>query len=191
MTTKDFAVGAGVGVIATILVAIAAGLTVVYTGAYDVAATDRHFDPVRWAFDTTMHRSVAGRAEGIEEPEEIGSDLVMSGAETYGSTCVHCHGGPGVERAEWAASMRPMPPELTEAAAEWEPREVFWIVENGIKMTGMPAFGPEHDEAELWGIVAFAKQLPGMTPEEFQSLTGGSNEHGGRDSSGQTESTAE
>lgn len=191
MTKKGFAIGAGLGVVATILIAIAAGLSVVYTGAYDVAATDRHFDPVRWAFDTTMHRSVAGRADDIEEPEEVGSELVMSGAETYGSTCVHCHGGPGVEQADWATNMRPMPPELAEAAAEWEPREVFWIVKNGIKMTGMPAFGPEHDDEALWGVVAFAKQLPGMTPEDFERLTGGSDGHGGDESSGQAESRAE
>lgn len=76
--------------------------------------------------------------------------------------------------------MRPMPPHLTEAAAHWEPKEVFWVVKHGIKMWGMPAFGPAHDDEALWGLVAFVKQLPGMTPEAYEAATGG----GGHGSSG-------
>jgi mono/diheme cytochrome c family protein len=50
------------------------------------------------------------------------------------------------------------------------PAEVYWIVKNGIRMTGMPAFGPTHDEATLWAITAFVKQLPTMTPQQYQAL---------------------
>ena len=50
------------GVVAVLLVAIVAWITVTYTGAYNVAATDPHADAVRWTLDTTMHRSVAKRA---------------------------------------------------------------------------------------------------------------------------------
>jgi mono/diheme cytochrome c family protein len=66
--------------------------------------------------------------------------------------------------------MRPQPPHLTEAAAHWELREVFWLVRHGVKMTGMPAFGPTHDDETLWSIAAFVKELPGMTPERYGGL---------------------
>jgi mono/diheme cytochrome c family protein len=46
-------------------------------------------------------------------------------------------------------------------------------VKHGIKMTGMPAFDPEHDDETIWGIAAFVMRLPDMTPEAYQSATGG------------------
>lgn len=78
--------------------------------------------------------------------------------------------GPGVDREQWANGMRPKTPPLTEEAPEWEAKEVFWLVKHGAKMTGMPAFGPTHDEETLWGIVAMVKELPAMTPDVMQPL---------------------
>ena len=43
---------------------------------------------------------------------------------------------------------------------------------HGVKMTGMPAFGPTHDDKELWGIAAFVSQLPAMTPERYAEMGG-------------------
>ena len=172
-------IGIGLGALATVIVAAAVWLIVVYTGAYNVAASDAHADIVRWTFDTTMHRSVRQRAEDVAPPEDVGQEALEAGASTYASTCAHCHGAPGKERSSWATNMRPMPPELVEAAAHWEPRELFWIVKHGIKMSGMPAFGPEHDDEAIWGIVGFVAQLPSMTPEEYDAATAGASGHGG------------
>jgi mono/diheme cytochrome c family protein len=94
----------------------------------------------------------------------------MQGAGHYAETCVHCHGAPGHDPAEWSRSMRPEPPRLAEAATEWSPEEIHWIVENGLKMTGMPAFGPHHTREELRAIAAFVSALPGLTAEEYASL---------------------
>lgn len=43
----------------------------------------------------------------------------------------------------------------------------------------MPAFGPRHTDEEIWAITAFVKQLPVMTSEEYQALTGGAGHGGG------------
>ena len=172
------------GVIATLLVAIEIWLTVVYTGAYNVAATDEHADLARWTFDTTFERSVASRAEPLDLPEVVTPELIAGGGPRYAAMCAHCHAGPGIERAGWVGGMRPLPPHLTEAAARWEPEEVFWIVQNGVKMSGMPAFGPDHGDEAVLEITAFVKQLPGMTPEQYQELTGGGGHGGGGEASG-------
>ncbi|MCX5909784.1 MAG: cytochrome c [Deltaproteobacteria bacterium] len=55
--------------------------------------------------------------------------------------------------------------------------EIYWIVRNGIKMTGMPAFGPTHNEDELWAIVAFVKRLPDLSSKEYESLAKESSRH--------------
>lgn len=112
-------------------------------------------------------------------PEGRSPQRIEAGASSYKSTCQHCHAGPGIERSPWASGMRPRPPHLTEAAAEWEPEEVFWIVKHGVKMSGMPAFGPTHDDQMLWNIVAFVKELPAMTPARYAAL-GSTKDDGGQ-----------
>ena len=158
------------GVLATLAVLVVAGLVTVYGGLYNIAATEEHTSAVRWAFDTTFRNSVESGAEGLVPPAEITPAMIEAGAAEYKSACQHCHAGPGVERAEWAAGMRPQPPHLTEAAAEWDLAEVFWLARHGAKMTGMPAFGPSHDDETLWGIAAFVKELPAMDAERYAAF---------------------
>jgi len=172
------------GAVAVLAVAGAIGLYTVYTGAYNVAATEEHVSFTRWAFDTTFHNSVERRAGDLVPPAEVTPAMIAAGAGEYKAMCQHCHAGPGVERAGWASGMRPRPPHLTEAATRWSVEEVFWLAKHGVKMSGMPAFGPSHDDATLWGIAAFVKTLPAMAPEtyaQFPAAGGGQGDghHGG------------
>jgi mono/diheme cytochrome c family protein len=146
----------------------------------NVAASDRHADWVAWAFDTTMHNSVRRRAEDIPVPAGVTEEQLRNGFRSYDAMCVQCHGAPGVKATEWAMGMRPNPPPLSEVVAHWNPAEVFWILRNGIKMTGMPALGPTHEDEELWSIVAFVERLPNVTAEEYAALR----QQLGRDSGG-------
>lgn len=161
------------GALGLLILLVLAGLAVVYTGAYNVAASEQHLSITRWAFDTTMHSSVRQRAGDVRRAEALAPSMVAAGAGEYKAMCQRCHGGPGVERDKWADGMRPRPPHLAEAAAKWEAHEVFWIAKHGIKMTGMPAFGISHDDAAIWNIVAFVKALPAMTPERYAALGDG------------------
>ncbi|MBM9593409.1 c-type cytochrome [Roseitranquillus sediminis] len=171
--TKQLGAGLVLGVIGTVLIAVAVWLTVAYTGAYNVAASDQHADAIRWTLDTTMHRSVERRAGDVELPETFSDELVAQGAGHYAESCVYCHGAPGQDPTEWSRGMRPEPPHLTEAASEWSAEEIYWIVENGIKMSGMPAFGGHHGPEGVTAITAFVTRLPGLSPEDYRALTGG------------------
>ena len=170
--------GIVLGVVAMLLLGIAAWLTVAYTGAYNVAATDTHADAVRWTFEKTMRRSIAARAGEVRLPQPFSEELIARGAGHYADTCAHCHGAPGTEPAPWSRGMRPEPPHLMEAASDWSAEEIHWIVTNGIKMTGMPAFGPHHNPEEIAAITAFVTKLPGLSPEEYRTLTGGTHGRG-------------
>src|SRR5207248_10259049 len=75
---------------------------------------------------------------------------------------------PGKERGEVGQGLNPRPPSLSDAAPGWTPSELFWIVKNGIRMTGMPALGPTHEDDRIWAIISFVEQLPSMTPAEYQ-----------------------
>lgn len=81
-----------------------------------------------------------------------------------------CHRAPGIPPSHIGKGQRPPPPELAKEIYPWLDAELFWIIDNGITKTGMPALGPAHTEAELWSLVAFVKQLPQMTAERYQSF---------------------
>lgn len=170
------------GALSALVLLAAVGMVVIYTGSYNVAATEEHTSVMRWAFDTTFRNSVERRAVDLAAPENITPAMLAAGAGEYKAMCQHCHAGPGVERSEWASGMRPQPPRLVEAAAEWDLEEVFWLAKHGARMTGMPAFGPTHDDPTLWNIAAFVKELPAMAPERYAELAGPEGEghsHGG------------
>lgn len=166
------------GVIATLLVGLVIWLVAVYTGAYNVAATDPHADFMRWTLDTMMDRSVDRRSDDIDLPENVPENLVAAGAKHYSASCVYCHGAPGQEPTGWSRGMLPKPPHLSEAATKWSAEEIYWIVQNGIKMSGMPAFGPRHETEDIKAVTAFVTKLPGLTPERYDALTRGGDQHG-------------
>ena len=63
----------------------------------------------------------------------------------------------------------PTPPDLTKIVKEREPRHLFWVVKNGINMTGMPSFGATGmEDPEIWSVVAFLKKLPDVKEEDFK-----------------------
>ncbi len=84
--------------------------------------------------------------------------------------CSGCHSTPGVEQNEVVKSFYPRPPKLVRVINEWTPSELFWMTKNGIKMSGMPAFGTTHSDKEIWAIVAFIQKLPAMTKEQYENL---------------------
>lgn len=164
------------GIFIAIAIAAVGGLVIIFGGPYNVAASDPHFRIVRWALDTTFKNSVKRQASGLRAPDLSDPSIVRSGARAYASYCAQCHGVPGEGTPEMAQHMRPQPPHLSRAASEWRPEELFWIVQNGVKMTGMPAWGwqPNH---RLWQIVAFVNQMPEMTSDEYKKLVSTKDEH--------------
>ncbi len=154
-----------------LLAAVAFASIVIFSGLYDVSAISKENSILRWAFQTTLRHNVASRAAPIVVPDLRDSTLFRHGFEHYDAMCTSCHGAPGREAEELAAGLNPPPPRLTHAAHVWSPAELFVIVKNGIRMTGMPAFSPTHDDLAIWGMVAFLQRLPTLTPEEYNALS--------------------
>jgi hypothetical protein len=109
MKEAQRAIGLGIagGIVGTLLAALALWLIIVYTDAYNIAATDPHTDIVRWTLDTTMQRAVANGAGDITPPKQINEESLRVGARIYAQTCAHCDGAPGAEREAWTGHMRP------------------------------------------------------------------------------------
>lgn len=181
--------GIVIGAFGMLLLLVVIGLFVILTGSYNVAATQRHTPIGGWALNTNFTNSVQGQASGIEAPADFTQAMISAGGAEYKAMCQHCHGGVGAKRAEWAEGMRPKPPALAHAAQSWSAAEVFWLVKHGAKMTGMPAFGPTHNDDALWNIAAFVKAMPQMSAAEYAGYEA---EHSGsgKDSHAHEEQTA-
>lgn len=160
-------------VLVLVVIALAA-VAFIYSGIYDVAASTPDTGLVEWALRTTQNRSVHRRAEQvakeIKPPRLDDPDLIRTGLIEYHELCVVCHGAPGVPISPAGQGLNPAPPELARESAEEEAGELFWITKNGIKMTGMPAFGVTHSDEEIWAIVAFMKRMGDLTPEQYQKM---------------------
>jgi mono/diheme cytochrome c family protein len=153
-----------------VLLAIAVGALLVYSGAANVAALSPRGGALDWVLSTAMEHSVRARAADVKIPELGDSSLISLGFDHYREMCVTCHGSPAGGMSEAGMGLNPNAPELSEAANDWTAAELYWIVKNGVKMTGMPAFGPTHSERELWAIVAFLQDLKSMTPVHYRAL---------------------
>ena len=157
---------AGLGVLA-----VAGFAAFVYSGVYNIAATEQHTAPVYWVMEATMRRSVKQRAEKITVPPLDDRATVERGLRLYRTHCVQCHGAPGVAPDAFALGLLPVPANLALTAREWkQPAELYWVVKYGIKMSGMPAWEFRLAENDLWALVAFLKVLPTLAPHEYRAL---------------------
>lgn len=164
-------------VAAVVVIAVAAALLVIYTGGYNVAATEGHWAITEWALHTLQERSVAARAGELAVPIPADPAALDEGFEHFHAMCVECHGAPGFDRGELGQGLNPRPPRLEREAEEWSDAELFWITKHGIRFAGMPAFGSTHSDETIAAIVGFLRRLEEMTEVEYadrvRALEGG------------------
>jgi mono/diheme cytochrome c family protein len=157
-----------------ILAVFAGGIFVyIWGGWYNVSATSPHWDITRKLLETVRHRSIAAHSKDIIVPPlATDSKSLQSGLHHFHPMCRLCHGAPGHRRFEFAVGLYPNAPDLTSEhiQQEWNDAELFWIIKNGLKMTGMPSFGVTHGDEELWGIIALLRRLPHLEPQEYEDM---------------------
>ena len=91
--------------------------------------------------------------------------MIRLGAAHFHRGCAFCHGAPGIPVNPIAKHMLPQPPDLAVTMRPWKPNELFWIVKNGFKYTGMPGWVAIERDDEIWVVVAFLTRVQ-ATPEE-------------------------
>ena len=153
---KDITRGIIIGVVGLILAGIIVGAIALFSGVYNMAASDPHTALGYWVFETGKVRSIKAYARSVEAPASFKDKQVADGAPNYGINCSMCHGpAAGTEGAPFIKGMYPEPPNMSVLADKYTPAELFWIAKNGLKMTGMPAVGSHVSDDQLWTIVAY------------------------------------
>lgn len=153
---------------------LVAGFLVISNGWYNVGATSPHSLLVEKTLRYTMEQSVRNHASEVRIPPGINLQdpvLAENAIGHYSIACAPCHAAPREPKASWMV-LYPPPPPLTdsEVVENWSDEELFWIIKNGIKDTGMIALPPGHSDDDVWAIAAFVRQLPNMTSEHYRTL---------------------
>ena len=115
----------------------------------------------------------AGRNRSNPVPRS--ADAIDGALQHFADHCAICHANDGSGSTDFGRGLFPPAPDLraqpTQALTDGE---LFWIIENGIRFTGMPAFGvgTADGEAESWKLVHFIRHLPGLTESELERMKG-------------------
>lgn len=165
------------GIVVGFLLAALFAVLVALSGAYNVAATVPPGKLEKDVAALVVRRSIAKRAGNAANPFPASSENLKTGMAHYKENCLACHGAPGVPESEFGKGLNPTAPELTVPwVQEMSDGELYWVVSNGIRMSGMPAFSSTHKPDEIWKVVAFVRHLPTLTDAEVKTLKAGSEE---------------
>jgi mono/diheme cytochrome c family protein len=155
-------VAVGVGVLA-VLTAIVAALPSLFTlsalpepGRTEtfLATRAKHYLIHRRSHDARL------RAPGDQQVR------IKEGERLFGTECGACHGNSGHNPTDAGRWMYPRAADLTSRDCQsYSDRELFWIVKNGIRLSGMPAFGKVESDEHIWDLVFYIRSLPKMNPQ--------------------------
>ncbi len=112
-------------------------------------------------------------AREIRNPVPLSPDSLNAGLEHFADHCAACHANDGSGDTEMGRGLYPRAPDMRQAATQsLTDGDLFYIIENGVRLTGMPGWGtgtPEGDQ-ESWQLVQFIRRLPALTQEEIDRM---------------------
>jgi mono/diheme cytochrome c family protein len=134
--------------------------------------------PQPGATETFVARTVRNLAIGWHaghpaNPVPNSEAALAEGRAHFADHCASCHANDGSGDTEIGRGLYPRSPDMRLAATQnLEDHELFYIIENGIRLTGMPAWGTGKaaGEEESWRLVRFIRHLPQITPEEIAQM---------------------
>jgi len=100
------------------------------------------------------------------EPEESAAGA-LEGKKNFGTECAMCHGLNGRTLTDNGRWMYPRAADLgSDQVQRYSNRELFWIVKNGIRLSGMPAFGEVESDQHIWDLVHYTRTFRSSPPAE-------------------------
>ena len=129
-------------------------------------------------FETALARrlrsmAIPGSARSLANPVPASAEVFEAGLVHFADHCASCHANDGSGEAAMGRSLYPKAPDMREPSTQnLSDGELFYIIENGVKLTGMPAWGdgtPEGTTAN-WHLVHFIRRLPRLTKADLERM---------------------
>jgi mono/diheme cytochrome c family protein len=126
-------------------------------------------------FAATMARKMAVPSgyRQLHNPITPSTENIRRGMEHFADHCATCHSNDGSGQTIFGKGLYPKPPDLRAAGTQNKSDgEIYYTIENGVRLSGMPAFSEIHTPAKSWRLVLFIRHLPQITPEELNEMKG-------------------
>jgi len=115
--------------------------------------------------------AMPSNARAMTNPLQPTTENLRAARLHFADHCAICHGNDGGGQTMLGRGMYPKPPDLRQANTQkLSDGEIFWIIEHGIRFTGMPAFGVHGSSDDSWKLVLFIRHLPQLTAEERMEM---------------------
>lgn len=119
------------------------------------------------------HLAVPRGARAAQNPVRETREVLAEARAHFADHCASCHGNDGSGRTWIGENLYPKAPDMREAGTQsLSDGELFYIIHNGIRLTGMPAWGrgKPGDDEDSWKLVHFIRHLPKLADEELEEM---------------------
>jgi mono/diheme cytochrome c family protein len=156
--------------LALTVAAVGYGVTLVRRG-FSALATPSAFE--EFAATTARKLAVPSSYRQLRNPIAPSTENIRRGMEHFADHCATCHSNDGGGQTVYGKGLYPKPPDLRAAGTQNKSDgELYYTIENGVRLSGMPAFSEIHTTAKTWRLVLFIRHLPQITPEELNEMKG-------------------
>jgi mono/diheme cytochrome c family protein len=156
-----------------ILIALLGGAAYALWATVRRGFSARENPPVLEAFVARTVRSmgVPEEARNARNPFPPTPEILAEAREHYADHCATCHANDGSGQTAIGQNLNPRVPDMRLPGTQrLTDGELYYIIHNGIRMTGMPAWGPPEKDDDSWKLVHFIRRLPKLTPEEVREM---------------------
>ena len=122
---------------------------------------------------TVRDLAIAWHTGNVQNPVPRSDEVVALGRAHFADHCASCHANNGSGDVEMGRGLYPRAPDMRLPATQrLSDAQLFYIIENGIRLTGMPGWstGTAAGETASWHLVHFIRHLPQVTPEEIEQM---------------------
>src|SRR6185437_4301091 len=117
------------------------------------------------------HLAISSNARGLTNPITASAENLRDARIHFADHCATCHGNDGSGDTMLGRGLYPKPPDLRlPETQKLSDGELFWVIENGVRFTGMPAFSSPGSVDDSWKLVLFLRQVPQMTTDERMEM---------------------
>jgi mono/diheme cytochrome c family protein len=111
-------------------------------------------------------------AKNLKSPMPLTDDLLRDARHHFADHCAVCHANDGSGKTEVGQNLYPKAPDMRQTDTQsLTDGELYFIIHNGIRLSGMPAWGAESDhDHDSWALVHFIRRLPNLSSDELQDM---------------------
>ena len=158
---------------ATIVVLLGSGAVLAYFLTSGLSARAQASSLETSAARTVRRLVIGWQARGLKNPVPASEAVLVEARAHFADHCASCHANDGSGNTEMGRNLYPKAPDMRlPATQELSDGELFSIIENGIRFTGMPGWstGTAAGEESSWHLVHFIRSLPKLSPEEIDQM---------------------